>query len=116
MRRIFRESLAGVGRETIARHLNEECIPLFGQGNQRGKLWQKGLIRHFLYTPAVVGTLVPFISEWTDGVQRFRPQEPVKGYFPAIIDKADWDRCRPDVRRGSPTIVVMSRRPAGQTC
>jgi len=92
VRRIFRESLAGVGRETIARHLNEECIPLFGQGNQRGKLWQKGLIRHFLYTPAVVGTLVPFISEWTDGVQRFRPQEPVKGYFPAIIDKADWDR------------------------
>jgi DNA invertase Pin-like site-specific DNA recombinase len=82
VRRIFRESLAGVGRETIARRLNEERVPLFGQGNQRGKLWQKELIRHFLYTPAVIGTLVPFVSEWVDGIQRMRPQTPVEDYFP----------------------------------
>ena len=92
VRRIFRESLAGIGRETIARRLNEERVPLFGQGNQRGKLWQKTLIRHFLYTPSVIGTLVPFISEWVDGVQRFRPQPAVENYFPAIIRRADWDR------------------------
>jgi DNA invertase Pin-like site-specific DNA recombinase len=91
VRRIFRESLAGVGRETIARRLNEEKVPLFGQGNQFGKLWQKTLIRHLLYTPAVLGTLVPFISEWVDGVKRFRPQTPIENYFPAIIDTADWE-------------------------
>jgi DNA invertase Pin-like site-specific DNA recombinase len=92
VRRIFRESLEGIGRETIARRLNEERVPLFGQGNQRDKLWQRSLIRHLLYSPSVIGTLVPFISEWTDGVQRFRPQTPVENYFPAIISQADWDR------------------------
>jgi DNA invertase Pin-like site-specific DNA recombinase len=91
VRRIFRESLAGVGRETIARRLNEERIPLFGQGNQRGKLWQETLIRHLLYTPAVLGTLVPFISEWVDGVQRHReplcPGEPKSefGYASLLV-------------------------------
>jgi DNA invertase Pin-like site-specific DNA recombinase len=92
VRRIFRESLSGIGRETIARRLNEERVPLFGQGNQRDKHWQKTLIRHLLYTPAVMGTLVPFVSEWVEGVQRLRPQPPVEHYFPAIIDPADWDR------------------------
>jgi len=94
VRRIFRESLAGVGRETIARRLNEERVPLFGHGNQREKLWQKTLIRHLLYTPTVIGTFVPFISEWVDGIRRFRPQPPVENYFPAIIDRADWDRVK----------------------
>ncbi len=99
VRRIFRKSLAGIGRETIARRLNEERVPLFGQGNQLGKFWQKTLIRHLLYTPAVIGTLVPFVSEWVDGVQRLRPQAPVENYFPAIIERADWDRAQ--ARRSS---------------
>jgi DNA invertase Pin-like site-specific DNA recombinase len=92
VRRIFRESLAGTGRETIARRLNEERIPLFGQGNQREKLWQKTLIRHLLYTPTVIGIFVPFVTEWVDGVQRFRPQPAVENYFPAVVTRADWDK------------------------
>jgi DNA invertase Pin-like site-specific DNA recombinase len=92
VRRIFRESIAGIGRETIARQLNEERVPLFGHGNQREKLWQRTLIRHLLYTPTVLGTYVPFVSEWIDGVKRVRPQPAIENYFPAIIDRADWDR------------------------
>jgi hypothetical protein len=90
VRGIFRDVLAGVGHQTIARELNEKQIPLFGHGNQRGRIWQKSLIRHFLRTPTVVGTHVPFVSEYVDGVRRMRPQPPVENYYPAIVDRGDW--------------------------
>ena len=92
VRRIYREVLSGVSHQTMARTMNEEQVPLFGHGNQKGRIWQKSLVRHLLYSPTVVGTFVPFSSEWVDGVMRMRPQTPIEGYYPAIIDKADWDR------------------------
>ena len=91
VRRIYREALAGVGHATITRRLNEEQVPLFGLGNQKGKIWQKPLICHFLTTPTVIGTHVPFVTDWTDGIRRVRPQTPVENYYPTIIDRADWD-------------------------
>src|ERR1700744_4922696 len=90
VRGIFRDVLAGVGHQTIARELNEKQIPLFGHGNQRGRIWQKTLIRHFLRTPTVIGTHLPFVSEYVDGVRRMRPQPPVENYYPAITDRGDW--------------------------
>jgi DNA invertase Pin-like site-specific DNA recombinase len=92
VRGIYRDVLAGVGHQTIARELNDRQIPLFGHGNQRGRIWQKSLIRHFLRTPTTIGTLVPFKSEYVDGVRRLRPQPPVENYYPAIIDRVGWDR------------------------
>jgi DNA invertase Pin-like site-specific DNA recombinase len=92
VRGIYRDVLAGVGHQTIARELNERQIPLFGHGNQRGRIWQKSLIRHFLRTPTAIGTLVPFKSEYVDGVRRMRPQQPVENYYPAVIDRAQWDQ------------------------
>jgi DNA invertase Pin-like site-specific DNA recombinase len=92
VRRIFRMRLAGISQQSIVRQLNEERVPLFGHGNQRGKMWQKALIRHLLYTPTVVGTLVPFTTEWMDGIRRLRPQTPVENYYPAIIEREDWDK------------------------
>jgi hypothetical protein len=81
-----------VGHQTIARELNERQIPLFGHGNQRGRIWQKSLLCHLLRTPTVIGTLVPFTSEYVDGVRRLRPLQPVENYYPAIIDREEWDR------------------------
>jgi hypothetical protein len=92
VRGIFRDALAGVSHQSIARRLNEGQVPLFGHGNQRGRIWQKSLIRHFLRTPTVIGTLVPFVSEYVEGAMRMRPQTPVAGYYPAIIERVDWDR------------------------
>ena len=92
VRRIYRGVLAGTSHQSMARRMNEEQIPLFGHGNQRGKIWQTSLVRHLLHTPTVIGTYVPFVTEWVDGVMRVRPQTPVEGYYPAIIKKADWDR------------------------
>jgi hypothetical protein len=92
VRRIYRETLAGTSHESMARRMNEEQVPLFGHGNQRGKMWQKSLVRHLLYSPTVVGTFAPFSTEWVDGVRRMRPLTPVENYYPAVIEKSDWDR------------------------
>lgn len=91
VRGIYRDVLAGVGHETIVRDLNARQVPLFGHGNQRGKIWQKSLIRHFLKTPTVIGTLVPFTSEYEEGVMRMRPLAPVENYYPPIISQEVWD-------------------------
>jgi len=92
VRQIYRDVLAGVGRQTIATRLNQQQVPLFGHGNQKGRIWQKSLIQHLLRTPTVIGTHIPFTSEYIDGVKRLRPQDPIEGYYPAIIKTADWDR------------------------
>jgi len=91
VRRIYREVLSGTGHQTVARTLNEEHVPLFGHGNQRGKIWQKELIRHLLLTPTVIGRFVPFTTEYVEGVRRMRPQPAVENYYPAIISRTDWD-------------------------
>ena len=59
--------LARLSRQAIARTMNDEQVPLFGQGNQPGKIQQKRLVRQLLYTPTVIGTFVPFSTEWVDG-------------------------------------------------
>jgi DNA invertase Pin-like site-specific DNA recombinase len=92
VRRIFREALDGVGHQTIARQLNEEGVPLFGHGNQRGKLWHRSFVRHLLRYPAVIGNFTATVTEHVDGVRRIRPVKTVPGYFPPIIDERDWQR------------------------
>jgi len=92
VRQIYQDVLADVGHQTIVTKLNERQVPLFGQGNQKGKMWQKNLIQHLLRTPTVIGTHIPFKSEYVDGAMRLRPQQAIEGYYPAIISKADWDR------------------------
>ena len=92
VRQIYRDVLAGIGHQTIVTKLNEQQVPLFGHGNQKGRIWQKSLIRHFLRAASVIGTHIPMKSEYVDGAMRLRPQEPIEGYYPAIIDRSDWDR------------------------
>jgi DNA invertase Pin-like site-specific DNA recombinase len=91
VRQIYRDALARVGHQTIVTRLNEQQIPLFGHGNQKGKIWQKSLIRHFLRTPTVIGTLIPFKGEYVDGVRRLHPQPPIEDYYPAIIERSTWE-------------------------
>jgi DNA invertase Pin-like site-specific DNA recombinase len=91
VRRVFQEALAGIGHQTIARQLNEEAVPLFGHGNQRGKMWTRSFIRHLLRYPAVIGDFTPTTTEHAEGVRRVRPLTTVPGYFPSIIAQGDWD-------------------------
>jgi len=94
VQRIYREALAGVGLQMIGRGLSQEGVPLFGHGNQRGKIWQRALIRHLLRTPLVIGTYTPCRSEVVNGKLRYVPIEPRPGYYPAIISFEDWDTMR----------------------
>ena len=73
LQRIFRQTLDAVGLQTIARQLNEEDVPLFGRGNQRGKLWQRALLRHMLQTDLVIGTYTPCKVEIVRGKTRYVP-------------------------------------------
>lgn len=99
VRGIYRDALAGVGHQTIVCRLNEAKVPLFGHGNQQGRLWQRSFIRHLLRTPTVIGRHVPFVTEYVEGVRRLRPQPAVENYYPAIIGKADWGPCPGDAHR-----------------
>jgi DNA invertase Pin-like site-specific DNA recombinase len=92
VRRIYREALDGIGHQTIARQLNDEGVPLFGHGNQKGKVWLRSFVRHLLRYPAVIGNFTATVTEHVDGVRRIRPVMTVPGYFPAIIDERDWER------------------------
>lgn len=94
VQRVFRESLAGDGLHTIARRLNEEGVPLMGRGNQRGKLWQRALIRHLVMTDLVIGTYTPCRAEVVNGKTRYVPITPKPGYYPAIVSVEDWQTLR----------------------
>lgn len=91
IRRIFAEAMAGRGLQSITRDLNADGTPMFGHGNQRGKLWQRALIRHILYTPTVIGEYLPHRGEMVNGQLRFVPTVTKHGYYPAVIDRAEWD-------------------------
>jgi len=90
IQRIFREAVAGRGLQMIARNLNQEGIPLFGRGNQKGKLWQRALVRHLLYTPLVIGDYTPHRGELIGGKLRFMPTTTKPGYYPAVVSREDW--------------------------
>ena len=92
VRGIYRDVLAGVGHPTIVRRPNEDRVPLFGHGNQKGKIWQLSLIRHWLRSPTVIGTHIPYVSEYIDGVRYVHPLPPLENYYPAIVDQSDWDK------------------------
>jgi len=94
VQRIYREALAGVGLQMIGRRLNQEGVPLFGHGNQRGKIWQRALVRHLLRTPLVIGTYTPCRAEVVNGKLRYMPLEPRPGYYPAIVSLEDWQVMR----------------------
>ena len=90
LRRIFDEALSGIGHQTIARRLNDEMVPLFGHGNQKGKLWTRTLVRHFLRFPAVVGHFTPTTSTHMDGVKQVHALPTITEYYPAVVDQQVW--------------------------
>ena len=67
---------------------------MFGRGNQRGKIWQRALIRHFLKTDLVIGTYTPCEAEIVNGKARYVPLAPKPGYYPAIVSVEDWEAIR----------------------
>jgi len=80
IQRIFRDSVAGFGAAKIATCLNEEGVQPWGRGDG----WQSSYLKKILINEAVIGTFQP--HKKVDG-RRLPEGEPIKNYFPSIIDE-----------------------------
>lgn len=79
VRRIFEETVSGIGVYTVARRLNAEGVPCFGSSNG----WQLSSLHKIINSRAVIGEFQP--SRLVNG-KRERDGKPIANYFPAIIE------------------------------
>jgi DNA invertase Pin-like site-specific DNA recombinase len=104
VRRIFRMTLDGIGMIRIARQLNEEGVPVFG--NSQG--WHYSYINKILANEGVTGTFQPMREEKADGKRRrVLDGEPILNYYPAVVDRADFLRIK--------AMKDQRRKPRGRT-
>jgi DNA invertase Pin-like site-specific DNA recombinase len=78
VRKVFEETIAGVGMYSVANRLNEAGVPAFVGKNG----WHQSYIAKTLANRAVIGEFQPHVK--LDG-DRLPSGEPIKNYFPAII-------------------------------
>jgi DNA invertase Pin-like site-specific DNA recombinase len=107
VRRIVKEFLAGAGKETIAKQLNRDKVPVFGSG----KRWHRSYIHVILRSPALVGTFVPKTKTRVDGKTVRTPQSPVLNYFPPVIDEDTHVRLSALLKSPSRTRQVYPNEP-----
>ncbi len=89
VRRMFRMALEGVGKDSIAEALNREGVPVFG----RGKRWHGSYVVKTLNNRAVLGELRPNERKYGPaGERQLVPLGVIKGYYPAIVSKKDFDK------------------------
>jgi DNA invertase Pin-like site-specific DNA recombinase len=87
VRRIYNLYVSGMGQYAIAERLNRESVPTFGSGQR----WGRSYLGKLLSTRAVLGEYIPHITQNIGGKTIRIPQEPIKEYFPAIINRATYD-------------------------
>ena len=104
VRRIFEWTAAGLGKQLIARTLNQEGVPTFG----RAEGWHSSYIQKILSTPAVLGEFQPGTKP--KGASRTPSGEPIGGYFPAIIDADLHARALASMSLRSRTVMGRGRR------
>ena len=88
VKRIFEETVQGIGKHTIARSLNQDRIPTFG----RSTAWHASYIQKILSSPAVIGEFQPGVKP--RGAQRQTVDLPIQNYYPAVIDADLYARAR----------------------
>ncbi len=85
VRRIFEETVSGLGKRTITKKLNQDGIPTFGRGERRASAWQESYISKMLSSPMAIGWYQP--HRLVDG-KRIPDGEPVQDFYPPAIDDA----------------------------
>jgi DNA invertase Pin-like site-specific DNA recombinase len=90
VRRIFRMTLKGVGKHSVAETLNSERVPVFG----RGKYWHRSYVAKILASSTVVGTLTPHVFSYDDetGKRSRKALDAIPDYYPQVIDTDDFQR------------------------
>lgn len=101
VRRIFDETVAGLGKAIIAKRLNQEGVPTFG----RAAGWHSSYIQKILSSPTVLGDMQP--GRKSRGTARVLVGDPIAGYYPSVVD-ADL------VARAHRSMASRSRRVAGR--
>lgn len=86
VRRIFEDTVAGLGKHHIARNLNREGVATFG----RAAGWHASYIQKILRSPAVLGEFQP--GRKPRGEARQAVGDAIPDYYPAIVD-ADLHAC-----------------------
>ncbi len=80
VRRIFEDTVAGLGKHHVARNLNVEGVPTFG----RASGWHSSYIQKILNSPAVLGEFQP--GQKPRGERRRTVGDPIVDYYPRIVD------------------------------
>ena len=92
VRRIFDELANGVGKDRLARRLNDEGIPSLRQTN-RGKGWHASTILHLVKSKAVLGLYQPCLIVHENGKKKRQPLgEPIENYYPPILTEELYHR------------------------
>jgi DNA invertase Pin-like site-specific DNA recombinase len=115
VRRIFADYLAGVGKETIARKLNEKGVPTWGVGKRRPARWRHTYISKILVNRACIGEYQPHTTERSaDGVRRNPDGPPIVNYYPPVVDTETFNRVQELLAANRPvkgSKIRTSRRP-----
>ena len=105
VRRIFQMSIDGIGQASIAKILNREKVPTWGK-NQG---WHLAYIHSLLRNRAVLGEFQSRRRE-TRGKRQYTPvADPVKDYFPVVIDQVTWQRAQARKQTSTPGRFGQSR-------
>jgi len=85
--RIIRLVKEGKGKREIARMLDAEAVPVWS----RARRWRDNYILELIKSRTLLGELHP--------LQRKNPNgEPIKGYYPAVLDEKTWASIQPEKR------------------
>lgn len=79
IQQIFKDSAAGIGIYKIAHRLNQSSTPTFNDSDG----WHQSYVAKILANRAVIGEFQPAVRR--DG-KRMIEGEPIRDYFPAVID------------------------------
>jgi DNA invertase Pin-like site-specific DNA recombinase len=80
---VFELAVKGYGLSLIVKKLTVEGVAPFG----RAKLWSKAYVHKLLTGRAVLGEHQPLKDRKPDG-------DPIKGYYPTLVDEATWERAQ----------------------
>ncbi len=104
VRRIFDETVAGLGKAIIAKRLNQEGVKTFG----RASGWHSSYIQKILSSPTVLGEMQP--GSKSRGTARVLVGDPIQGYYPAVIDADLYARARRSMASRSRRVAGKGRR------
>lgn len=84
VKRVFELTVQGYGQRAIVKLFNTEGVPVFGtEKRNKSGLWGNSSIAKILTNRSVLGEYQPNI--WIEGQRRISG-EPIKGFYPAVID------------------------------